>query len=264
MSHSGTAPLEEAPTPGGMYSECSFQSSQLSAETAMQSCQVWVFLRPHQKLNPDQKTHFWFEFKHHWNAIRYPSPTDNRTFWEDRKCPPWDKLSEFIDKNPVSLGCTYLILCHCWRISSLLTSFKSSIFKWYFRCPQWGTEEQFQGCKHRTDTHTGLPYAPKVAVWLLAPLPGVIPTVAPTLLTKLLNETWMKIDPERPKSFGHSKYCKQGARSMLALPSFTPLGFQAEDWVWQPSSPLFPQKWKEKRNAGHSPHLCLWSWPGGP
>lgn len=43
----------------------------------------------------------------------------------------------------------------------------------------------------------------------------------------------------------------------------TPLLFST-----QPSgsghSPLHPGKQKEKRNVGHSPHLCLWSWPGGP
>lgn len=81
------------------------------------------------------------EFEHHWNAIGFPSPTDDRTSWEDKKCPPWDKLSAFTDKNPVSLACTYLILCRCWRISSLLTSLKSSIFRWY---PSEGHRSSFK------------------------------------------------------------------------------------------------------------------------
>lgn len=114
----------------GRHFERSFQSSQLSAETAKYSCQVWVFLTSPSESDPRPANSLLTELEHHWTIdhierlIRFTSPTENRTFWQGKKCPSWGRLNEVTDKNPDSLGCTCFASCQ-WRISSL---FSSSLF----------------------------------------------------------------------------------------------------------------------------------------
>lgn len=81
-------------------------------------------------------------FRHYWINIRFTSLLtkglpDNLKHWFLKM----SAYNEVRDRNPDSLGRTHLLLCWCWRISSVFSSFMPKIFGRY---PSEGQNSSFK------------------------------------------------------------------------------------------------------------------------
>lgn len=154
----------------------------------------------------------------------------------------------------------------CLGISSLFTSSKPRIFRWFLK---EGQKRRLQAQDQEQYNTSWFALCPRQCC-LLTPsprAPGETHPVGPPAWagkTGSPHQAWKKpLNSRRSRSFGDSNQSAGSTPATHSLQKHCLLLLHSAFRI-RPSSPLRPGKWKERRNVGHSPHLCLWSWPGGP